>query len=138
MQAGSGQEHRVLVIDDESIVCKTLKRALGRPSFTVEVFEDPVLALKRLEQQRFDIVVTDVVMGDVDGIRILGAALGKDPQTKVIIMTAFACMDLAREAMAKGAFDFIAKPFTAEAIRAIVDKAAEALRGDPNGENQTP
>ncbi len=136
MQEGSRQEQRVLVIDDESIVCKTLKRALGRPGFTVEVFEDPVLALKRLEQQNFDIVVTDVVMGDVDGIRILGAALGKDPRTKVIIMTAFACMNLAREAMNEGAFDFIAKPFTAEAIRAIVDKAADALRKTPNGRNR--
>jgi DNA-binding NtrC family response regulator len=123
----------VLVIDDEPIVCKTLKRALGKHGFAVEVFENPALALERFDEKPFDIVVTDVVMGDMDGIQILNHVSRRSPKTRVIIMSAFACMSLAREAMEKGAFDFIAKPFEAEEIRAIVLKAAAAPPADPAG-----
>jgi DNA-binding NtrC family response regulator len=119
----------VLVVDDEPIVCKTLKRALSKPGFEVEVFEDPILALERFDEHAFDIVVADVVMGDTDGVQVLRHVLRRSPATKVIIMTAFACMDLAREAMEHGAFDFIAKPFTADDVRAVVGKAAQALLG---------
>jgi DNA-binding NtrC family response regulator len=115
----------VLVIDDEPIVCKNLKRALGRPGFNIEAFEDPSLALERIDQKDFQIVVTDVVMGDIDGIQILEHVLKKSPDTKVIIMTAFAHMEMARKAMERGAFDFIAKPFQVEDIRGVVDKAIE-------------
>ncbi len=123
----------VLVIDDEPIVCKSLKLALGKTGFAVETFEDPLLALERFDEKDFDIVVTDVVMGDVDGIQVLDHVMGKSPRTKVIIMTAFAYLDLARKAMGMGAFDFIAKPFNADEIRAIVNRAAEALSSEGNG-----
>ena len=136
MDEKSGKELDVLVIDDEPIVCKALKRALSKPGFAVEVFEDPVLALERFDQRAFDIVVTDVVMGDMDGVQVLNHVQRRSPGTKVIIMTAFACMDLARQAMERGAFDFIAKPFSAEDIRAIVIKAAESLPGNSSEETQ--
>jgi DNA-binding NtrC family response regulator len=125
MEEEAKPQIEVLVIDDEPIVCKTLKRALGKPGFAVEVFENPALALERFDQKPFDIVVTDVVMGDMDGIQILKHVSSRSPKTRVIIMSAFACMSLAREAMERGAFDFIAKPFEAEEIRAIVLRAAE-------------
>jgi DNA-binding NtrC family response regulator len=133
MEARPKNEHRVLVIDDEPIVCKSLKLALGRSGFAVEAFEDPTLALNRFDEAHFDIVVTDVVMGDVDGIQVLNYVKKKTPNVKVIIMTAFAYMHLARDAMERGAFDFIAKPFTAEDIREIVVRAATELpaRGAP-------
>lgn len=118
----------VLVLDDEPIVGKSLRKALGRLGLEVEVFEDAALALKRIDEKSFDIVVTDIVMGDIDGIQILDRVLQKSPRTKVIIITAFAMMEMARKAMEKGAFDFIAKPFDAAEIRAIVSRAAEALR----------
>jgi DNA-binding NtrC family response regulator len=116
----------VLVLDDEPIVIKSLKMALRKIGCTVEIFQDPELALSRLEEKNFDIVVTDVVMGDIDGIQILEHVMERSPKTKVIIMTAFAMMEMARKAMDRGAFDFIAKPFDAEEIRAIVKRAAEA------------
>jgi len=122
------EDFKVLVIDDESIVCKNLKRVLDKPGFKVEVFEDPILALKRFDQEEFDIVVTDVVMGDVDGIQVLDHVRERSSKTKVIIMTAFAYMNLARKAMERGAFDFIAKPFQAEEIRTIVANAAQTLQ----------
>jgi DNA-binding NtrC family response regulator len=120
----------VLVIDDEPIVGKSLKLALGKVGFSVEVFEDPIKALKRLEEKSFDIVVTDVVMGDVDGIQVLEQVTAYSPRTKVVIMTAFAMMEMARKAMDRGAYDFIAKPFDADEIRRVVTKAAEALHAE--------
>ena len=120
----------VLVLDDEPIVIKSLKMALRKIGCAVEIFQDPELALSRLEEKNFDIVVTDVVMGDIDGIQVLEHVMERSPDTKVIIMTAFAMMEMARKAMDRGAFDFIAKPFDTEEIRAIVAKAAEAVRAD--------
>jgi DNA-binding NtrC family response regulator len=127
MEETAKKKFEVLVIDDESIVCKTLSRALSGPDFTVEAFENPTLALRRVDEKEFDIVLTDVVMGDIDGIQVLDHVVNKSPRTKVIIMTAFAYMNLARDAMARGAFDFIAKPFSAEEIRTVVNKAAKVL-----------
>jgi len=118
----------VLVLDDEPIVGKSLRRALEKLGLTVEVFEDPALAMNRIDEKDFDIVVTDIVMGDIDGIQVLDRVMRKSPRTKVVIITAFAMMEMARKAMEKGAFDFIAKPFDAADIRAIVVRAADALR----------
>jgi DNA-binding NtrC family response regulator len=84
----------------------------------------------RLDEKDFDIVITDVVMGDVDGIQVLEHVMERTSRTRVIVITAFAMMEMARKAMERGAFDFIAKPFTPDEIRAIVTKAAEALRAD--------
>jgi DNA-binding NtrC family response regulator len=120
----------VLVLDDEPIVIKSLRMALRKIGCVVEVFDNPEVAMRRLDEKTFDIVVTDVVMGDVDGIQVLEHVKERSPRTKVIIMTAFAMMELARKAMERGAFDFIAKPFDAEEIRAIVVKAAEASRSE--------
>jgi len=120
----------VLVLDDEPIVVKSLQMALRKIGCVVEPFEDPEQALRRLGEKTFDIVLTDVVMGDVDGIQVLEHVKERSPRTKVIIMTAFAMMEMARKAMEKGAFDFIAKPFDAEEIRSIVVKAAEAARSE--------
>ncbi len=120
----------VLVLDAEPIVIKSLRMALGKIGCAVEVFDNPEDALRRLDEKTFDIVVTDVVMGDVDGIQVLEHVKDRSPRTKVIIMTAFAMMEMARRAMERGAFDFIAKPFNAEEIRAIVVKAARAAQSE--------
>jgi len=120
----------VLVLDDEPIVIKSLKMALGKIGCNVEVFQEPEDALRRLDEKEFDIVVTDVVMGDIDGIQVLEYVMERSSHTKVIIMTAFAMMEMARKAMERGAFDFIAKPFDAEEIRTVVGKAAESLRSE--------
>jgi len=121
----------VLVLDDEPIVGKRLKPALEKEGYTVEVFEDGRSALARLGQQRFDIVVTDVRMDDVDGIQVLEAVQAMSSRTKVILITGYATVELAREALAKGAYDFIAKPFKPNDLRVVIEKAARALAAEP-------
>jgi len=118
---------QVLLLDDEPIVGRRLKPALAKIGCEVEVFEDPKQALERLKEKRFDIVVTDIRMEDIDGIQVLEFVHDRWPDTKVILITGYAMMSLAREAMEKGAFDFIAKPFKPDDLRQVIAKAARSL-----------
>ena len=121
---------RVLLLDDEPMVGKRLKPALEKIGCDVESFQDPKRALERIDQEEFDIVVTDVRMDEIDGLQVLEYVKEKHPRTKVIIITGYAMMALARQAMEKGAFDFIAKPFTPNDLREIIEKAAKALASE--------
>jgi|YNPNPStandDraft_1061719.scaffolds.fasta_scaffold12751_4 DNA-binding NtrC family response regulator len=121
---------RIMVVDDEPIVGKRLKPALEKGGYIVEVYDDGAKALARLEEASFDIVVTDVRMEEVDGIRVLEQVQDRSKHTKVIIITGYATVEVAREALAKGAFDFIAKPFKPNDLRVIIEKAIEVLRAE--------
>jgi len=117
----------VLVLDDEPIVGKRLQPALAKAGCDVEVFDSPAPALERIAQKEFQIVVTDIRMEDIDGIEVLERVLKRHPHTKVIMITGYATVEVAREALAKGAFDFIAKPFKPQELREVIARAAEAL-----------
>ncbi|MDI6789210.1 MAG: response regulator [Thermodesulfobacteriota bacterium] len=117
----------VLLLDDEPIVGNRLKPALAKIGCNVEVFEDPYKALERIREKVFDIIVTDIMMAGVNGIEILERAREKSDHTKVIMITGFATAALAREAMDKGAFDMIAKPFRPNDLRTVIAKAAKDL-----------
>ena len=131
---------QVLVLDDEGLVGKRLTSVLGRIGCDVEAFDDPHQALQRTGDKEFDIVVTDVVMGDVDGIQVLERVRAECPRTKVILITAYAMMSMARRAMERGAYDFVAKPFRPEEIREVVLRAARELgfQLDAAGPDQAP
>ena len=117
----------LLLLDDEAIVGNRLKPALEKVGCDVEVFEDPQKALNRIHEKIFDIVITDIMMADINGIQVLEEVRKKSDTTKVIIITGYATVALAREAMNKGAFDMIAKPFTPSDLRSVVAKAADSL-----------
>lgn len=118
---------RVMIVDDEPIVGKRLRPALEKHGFEVETFLDPSKALARLQEQEFDIVVTDFRMEELDGIQVLTHVMEKCPNTRVILITGYATVEVAREALVKGAFDFIAKPFKPKDLRAVINKAALSL-----------
>jgi DNA-binding NtrC family response regulator len=120
----------VLLLDDEPIVGRRLKPALDKIGCRVEVFQNPKEAAARIDEKEFDIVVTDIRMEEMDGIQVLEHVQKTWPRTKVIMITGYAKVDLAREAMGKGVFDFIAKPFKPDDLRRIIFRAAEAL-GSP-------
>jgi DNA-binding NtrC family response regulator len=125
-----GESLEILVLDDEPIVGDRLKPFLEGEGHRVEVFVDPKEALTRLKAKEFDIVLTDVRMENIDGIQVLERVRAKSDRTKVLMITGYATVELARQALSKGVFDFIAKPFKLEDIRAMVNKASEALRSD--------
>ena len=118
---------RVMIVDDEPIVGKRLTPALEKHGFEVEAFLDPSKALERLKEQDFDIVVTDFRMEELDGIQVLTHIMESCPNTRVILITGYATVEVAREALVKGAFDFIAKPFKPKELRAVINKAALSL-----------
>ena len=124
---------RIMVIDDEKIVGKRLKPALEKTGDEVEVFEDAKEALASFRERPFDIVVTDIRMDEIDGLEVLEQVLMHSAKTKVIIITGYATVEVAREALSKGAFDFIAKPFKPNDLRAIIQKAAKAIAQNGNG-----
>ncbi|HIJ55621.1 MAG TPA: response regulator [Deltaproteobacteria bacterium] len=121
---------QVMILDDEPIVGKRLKPALAKHGVDVEVFENSKKAVDRLREKCFDIVVTDFRMEEVDGIQVLEYIMGRSNRTKVIIITGYATVEVAREALVKGAFDVIAKPFKPDDLRSAINKAALSLGHD--------
>jgi DNA-binding NtrC family response regulator len=125
-----GRPLEILILDDESMVGQRLKPALEKDGYRVEVFTAPMGAVARLEEKNFDIVVTDIRMEDLDGMQVLARVRQKSPDTKVIMITGFATLELAHESLNHGAFDFIAKPFRIGKIRDTILKAAKTLEGE--------
>ena len=118
-----------MVVDDEPIVGRRLRPALEKSGFEVETFEDPAEAMARIAEVGFDIVVSDIRMRGLDGLTLLDRVRATGRPTKVILITGHATDELAREALMRGAFAFIAKPFKTEQVRAMIEAAARALAG---------
>ena len=78
-------------------------------------------------------MISDIVMGEVDGIRVLEHVLARTPRAKVIMITGYAMMSMARRAMDRGAFDFIAKPFKPDDLKRVVELAAAELAEADSG-----
>jgi DNA-binding NtrC family response regulator len=121
------EQVNILLLDDEPIVGQRLKSGLVKIGCDVETFENPLEAMSRIAQKRFDIVITDVMMAEASGIQVLETAKKINPKVKVIIITGYATAELAREAMEKGAYDMIAKPFKPADLRALVVRAMQEL-----------
>lgn len=122
-----GHGCEILIVDDEHIVVERLKSFIDKDGHRVEAFDDPAEALKRLETKDFDIVISDIRMGEIDGIQVMEKVFQKSRRIKVIMITGYATLELARESLTKGAFDFIAKPFKVKEIRKAIRKAAESF-----------
>ena len=101
----------ILVLDDEPIVCKRLKPFFQKAGYEVETFNVPTEALARVQERRFDVVITDLKMEGLDGLAFLSKVKALYPDTDVIVITGFATMEMTRESFQKGVFDFVAKPF---------------------------
>lgn len=117
----------VMIVDDEPIVGKRLKPALRKDGHNVEVFDNPLQATNRFDEKEFDVVVTDLRMGHLNGIQVLERVKATSAKTKVIFITGYATVEKTREAQIKGAFDFIAKPFRVNDLRMLINKAATSL-----------
>lgn len=125
----AGAPLRILVLDDEPIVCKRLKPAFQKLGHEVETFTDSGSALARLREAAFDVVVTDLKMEGADGMQVLAGAKESSPDVHVIVITGFATLETAKESYRKGAFDFVAKPFKLRDILDCVKRIEEKKRG---------
>jgi len=117
---------RVLIVDDEPIVCERLGAEMKKLGFEVETFTDSAAALERIAAQRFDLVITDIKMRGHTGIDVMHFVRENYPGTKVIVITGFATVETAREALKGGAVDFLPKPFKLSQLRDLVLSIAAA------------
>ncbi|MGC1404287.1 MAG: response regulator [Thermodesulfobacteriota bacterium] len=115
--------YSVMILDDEPIVCERLRSTLEKVNLDIETFTNPNEAVKRFGTKKFHVLITDLKMKELDGIEILKMVQKVSPETKVIIITGFATVEKAREALKIGAYDFIAKPFKLSQLRDLVIKA---------------
>ena len=115
----------LLIVDDEQGMRQLLSLVFGRAGHQVRAAENGRRALALLQEQTADLIVSDVRMPDIGGIELLRAARELSPDVAVVMMTAFATVETAREAFKLGADDFIQKPFDVDELKLIVEKALE-------------
>ena len=113
----------ILVIDDEDIVRMSCSRTLVPEGYEVKLVKNGLDGLALLEQQPVDLVLTDLKMPEIDGIEILRRIKGKWPGIEVIIITGYQTVDTAVKSIKLGAYDYLEKPFTPDALIASVAKA---------------
>jgi DNA-binding NtrC family response regulator len=127
---------RILVIDDEPQMGPLLHRVLGRAGLTVESFVDPEAGLARLREQPFDVIVTDLRMPGIDGLEVQRRAKSIRPACEVVVITAHASVGTAREALKRGAADYLTKPFSVE--RELLPVIEAVLAAEPSQSPREP
>lgn len=113
----------ILVIDDEEIVRLSCARTLGPEGYGIDTAEHCVEGLHKLKQKRYDLVITDFKMPNMDGIELAGHIVSKYPETKIILFTGYSSDETAERAIRQGVYHYMEKPFTPEALIAAVAKA---------------
>ena len=116
------------VVDDEPILCREIKRGLGKEHYVVETFGDGESVLKRMKQVPFDVVLCDLKMPGMNGLEVLKAIKSGYPNVEVILITAYSSVDTAVEAIQTGAFHFVTKPVKMAELRALTGRAVDKVQ----------
>ena len=129
------RQERILVADDDAVIREGLRRVLGREGYEVEAQPNGRLALDRMQEGSFDLLITDLKMPGMSGLEVLQAVRILQPATPVILITGFADINNAVEVMRSGAFDYLPKPFANDAlldkVRAALDERSALLARHP-------
>lgn len=118
----------VLIIDDEEAICDSMSQVLHKEGYAVRVTTEGKEALRLYDNEAFEVVFLDLKLPGIRGMDILSRIKEASPETQVIIITGYASIESAVEAMKRGAFDYMAKPFTAEEVRVVTKRALESRR----------
>jgi len=122
------KSERILIVDDEKVALKNLEHVMKKEGYEVVSTQSGQNALKILEEQKFEVVLTDLKMEKVDGMQILRRCRELYPDTEVVMITGYATLESAVESMKHGAFYYIAKPFRLDEVRKVVSEAVEKVR----------
>ena len=114
---------QIVIIDDEPITLKQLRRILEKEGYQVSAFSNPQRALKHIEETPCHLVISDVRMPTMDGLELMTRIKARFPDTEVILITGYASVDAAVEATKEGAFYYLEKPFTPDQVRERVKQA---------------
>jgi DNA-binding NtrC family response regulator len=119
---------RILVVDDEEIVVRSCLRALGESDYQAEAVQSGAEALSKIEDNRYDVLVLDIMMPKMDGIEVLRRVKETHPDIEVIMITGLSQIETAVRAMKLGAFDYLSKPFDPDELKLAVERALERRR----------
>ncbi len=119
---------RILVVDDEKLIRDVLADFLSLEGYSVRTAEDGADAIAELDRSRYDMVISDLKMPHMGGLELLREVSSKFPETLTVIMTGFGTVETAIDAMKRGAYDYILKPFKVEEIVHIVQRGLEKRR----------
>ena len=119
---------KLLVVDDEEIALSNLQHVMEREGYAVTACHSGTEAVERLEQEHFDVVLTDLRMEGVDGMGVLEKSRALQPEAEVIMITGYATAESAVQALKQGAFYYIAKPFRLDEVRKVVAEALAKVR----------
>ncbi len=134
---GLGQEEsrpaRILVVDDEESIRDLLRLVLTGEGYSVVTANDGVEAIEYLEAQRFDLIITDLVMPKVNGVEVLRAAKRIDPNYPVMVITGFPSVETVTKLVRLGVGDYLTKPFNIDVVIVTVAKLLEMgrMKGEP-------
>ncbi|APZ94163.1 sigma-54-dependent transcriptional regulator [Fuerstiella marisgermanici] len=120
---GDRTHGHVLVIDDEKSMCDLLRDDLSLRGFTVDTFTSPAAALKEIAVTEADVVLTDLNMPQMDGLRLCERVVANRPDLPVVVMTAFGSLESAIEAIRAGAWDFVTKPVESDLLEIVLQRA---------------
>ena len=130
---------KILIVDDDPVFLILLHRTLLDEGYQVIKAERSQEAISAMESESFDVVITDLLMPDIDGIELTQRLLGIDPKLPIIIITGSGYFEKAAEAMKIGAYDFIAKPFELKKICTTIKNALDYRKinsGPPEGRGE--
>ena len=119
---------RLLIVDDEKVALRNLEHVMKKEGYEVVATQSGGNALAHLDKQEFDLVLTDLRMEKVDGMQILQKCRASHPDTEVILITGYATLESAVEAMKHGAYYYIAKPYRLDEVRKVVAEALAKVR----------
>jgi DNA-binding NtrC family response regulator len=115
---------RILSVDDEPDMLALIKMIIeGYSDYQVTTTNNPMEVAELLTKERFDLIITDLKMPGMDGMELMELAKKNDKDALILMVTAFGSLESAEEAVAKGAFDYISKPFRKEQLLLAIDKA---------------
>ena len=119
---------RILVIDDEKRMCDSIKVLLSNIGYEVDIAENGRTGIDKLKSDRYDLVITDLMMPELDGFAVMKHVKENCPNTLVIVITGYASVESAVRAIRSGAYDYILKPFDFEIIKISVERAWDKLK----------
>lgn len=120
--------YRILIADDEENIREALREALGGHGYSLDTARNGEEAISLIQKQNYHLILLDLILGDHDGIQILRQVKNKSPRTEIVIMTAYATVETAVEALREGAYDYITKPIQLKRLRSYVQRILRATQ----------